>query len=135
MTNADFAPVSTVMDETYKVALTRFDDRIRVAGTAELTGFNLNLSEKRRATIAMVAQDLFPQAGDISKAEFWTGLRPMTPDGTPIIGKTKITNLYTNTGHGTLGWTMACGSGKLLADIVSGNHTDIDTSGLDSLRY
>lgn len=135
MTNAEFAPVSTVMDETYKVALTRFDDRIRVAGTAELTGFNLNLSEKRRATIAMVAQDLFPQAGDISKAEFWTGLRPMTPDGTPIIGKTKITNLYTNTGHGTLGWTMACGSGKLLADIVSGNHTDIDTSGLDSLRY
>jgi D-amino-acid dehydrogenase len=135
MTNAEFSPVSTVMDETYKVALTRFDDRIRVAGTAELTGFNLDLSEKRRATIAMVAQDLFPQAGDISEAEFWTGLRPMTPDGTPIIGKTKITNLYTNTGHGTLGWTMACGSGKLIADIVSGNKTDIDSCGLDSFRY
>jgi len=135
MENAQYSPVSTVMDETYKVALTRFDDRIRVAGTAELAGFNLDLSEKRKATIAMVVQDLFPQAGDISKAEFWTGLRPMTPDGTPIIGKTNITNLYTNTGHGTLGWTMACGSGKLLADVVSGRETDIDASGLDSFRY
>lgn len=135
MINADLSPVSTVMDESYKVALTRFDDRIRVAGTAELSGFNLDISEKRKATIAMVAQDLFPHAGDITKAEFWTGLRPMTPDGTPIIGKTKISNLYTNTGHGTLGWTMACGSGKLLADIISGNQTDIDTCGLNSFRY
>lgn len=135
LVNDDFAPVSTVMDESYKVALTRFNDRIRVAGTAELAGFNLDLSAKRKATIAMVVQDLFPKAGDISKAEFWTGLRPMTPDGTPIIGKTKISNLYTNTGHGTLGWTMACGSGKLLADIVSGLETDIDTKGLDSFRY
>jgi len=135
MEDAQYSPVSTVMDETYKVALTRFDDRIRVAGTAELAGFNLDLSEKRKATIAMVVQDLFPQAGDISKAEFWTGLRPMTPDGTPIIGKTHITNLYTNTGHGTLGWTMACGSGKLLADVVSDRETDIDASGLDSFRY
>ena len=135
MENAQYSPISTVMDETYKVALTRFDDRIRVAGTAELAGFNLDLSEKRKATISMVVQDLFPQAGDISKAEFWTGLRPMTPDGTPIIGKTNITNLYTNTGHGTLGWTMACGSGKLLADVVSGRETDIDASGLDSFRY
>ena len=117
------------------MALTRFDDRIRVAGTAELTGFNLGIPEKRKATIAMVVDDLFPQAGDMTKAEFWTGLRPMTPDGTPIIGKTKISNLYTNTGHGTLGWTMACGSGKLLADIISGHQTDIDPSGLNSFRY
>jgi D-amino-acid dehydrogenase len=135
MTNAQFSPVSTVMDETYKVAITRFDNRIRVAGTAELNGFNLDLPEKRKATIAMVVQDLFPKAGNLAEAEFWTGLRPMTPDGTPIIGKTKITNLYTNTGHGTLGWTMACGSAKLLADIVSGNEPDIDASGLDSFRY
>jgi D-amino-acid dehydrogenase len=123
------------MDETYKVAITRFDNRIRVAGTAELNGFNLDLPEKRKATIAMVVQDLFPKAGNLAQAEFWTGLRPMTPDGTPIIGKTKLANLYTNTGHGTLGWTMACGSAKLLADIVSGNEPDIDTSGLDSFRY
>lgn len=135
LVNAEFAPVSTVMDETYKVAITRFNNRIRVAGTAELAGFNLNLSEKRKATIAMVVQDLFPQAGDISKAEFWTGLRPMTPDGTPVVGKTKISNLYTNTGHGTLGWTMACGSGKLLADIISGVKSDIDPNGIDSFRY
>lgn len=135
MQNADFSPVSTVMDESYKVALTRFDDRIRVAGTAELSGFNLDLSAKRKATIAMVAEDLFPRGGDMTKAEFWTGLRPMTPDGTPIIGKTKVSNLYTNTGHGTLGWTMACGSGKLLADIVSGCKPDINIDGLDSFRY
>ena len=83
----------------------------------------------------MVAQDLFAQAGDIKKAEFWTGLRPMTPDGTPIIGKTNISNLYTNTGHGTLGWTMACGSGKLLADIVSDNQPDINVDGLNASRY
>ncbi len=135
MTNAECSPVSTVMDESYKVALTRFDDRIRVAGTAELSGFNLALPSRRQATIAMVAQDLFPQAGDIKKAEFWTGLRPMTPDGTPIIGKTNISNLYTNTGHGTLGWTMACGSGKLLADIVSDNQPDINVDGLNASRY
>ncbi|WP_372759762.1 D-amino acid dehydrogenase [Pseudoalteromonas sp.] len=135
ITNADFAPRSTVMDETFKVALTRFDNRIRVAGTAELAGFNLDIAAKRKATIAMVTDDLFPRAGDLAKAQYWTGLRPMTPDGTPIIGKTKIANLFTNTGHGTLGWTMACGSGKLLADIVSGNETDIDNRGLSSFRY
>ncbi|WP_064609520.1 D-amino acid dehydrogenase [Photobacterium sp. J15] len=131
----DLAPQSTVMDETYKVAMTRFDNRIRVAGTAELAGFDLSLSEKRKATIAMVIQDLFPQGGDISKAKFWTGLRPMTPDGTPVIGRTPYANLFTNTGHGTLGWTMACGSGRLLADIVSGREPDIDPVGLDLFRY
>jgi len=135
MINAEFSPVSTVMDESYKVAITRFNDRIRVAGTAELAGFNLDLSNKRQATIAMVVEDLFPQAGDMNKAKFWTGLRPMTPDGTPIIGKTSMANLYTNTGHGTLGWTMACGSGRLLADILSGNKPDIDTTGLNHFRY
>ncbi|AJR05278.1 D-amino acid dehydrogenase small subunit [Photobacterium gaetbulicola] len=133
--NSDAAPISTVMDETYKVAMTRFDDRIRVAGTAELAGFDLGLAEKRKATIAMVIQDLFPQGGEIEKAEYWTGLRPMTPDGTPVIGKTPIKNLFTNSGHGTLGWTMACGSGKLLADIISGSETDIDKTGLDVYRY
>ncbi|GAB6260887.1 D-amino acid dehydrogenase [Photobacterium sp. R1] len=133
--DSDGAPVSTVIDETYKVAMTRFDDRIRVAGTAELAGFNLHLTEQRKETIAMVVDDLFPEGGDLNKAEYWTGLRPMTPDGTPVIGKTPFENLYTNTGHGTLGWTMACGSGRLLADIVSGNDTDIDTDGLSIHRY
>ncbi|MEJ2767012.1 D-amino acid dehydrogenase [Photobacterium sp. MCCC 1A19761] len=133
--DAAAAPVSTVMDETYKVAMTRFDDRIRVAGTAELAGYDFSLAEKRKATIAMVIQDLFPNGGDIAKAEYWSGLRPMTPDGTPVIGKTTYTNLFTNTGHGTLGWTMACGSARLLADIVSGQETDIDPAGLDVFRY
>lgn len=133
--NPDLSPTSTVMDETYKVAITRFDDRIRVAGTAELAGFNTELPQKRKETIEMVVNDLFPKGGDVSRAEFWTGLRPMTPDGTPIIGKTPIENLYTNSGHGTLGWTMACGSAKLLSDIVSGKQTDIDPTGLNISRY
>lgn len=121
LTNPDLAPRSTVMDETYKVAMTRFDDRIRVAGTAELAGFDPSLPQKRKDTIAMVVQDLFPQGGDLSQAEFWSGFRPMTPDGTPIIGRTPLENLYTNTGHGTLGWTMACGSADLLADVITGD--------------
>ena len=133
--NADKSPTSTVMDETYKVAMTRFDDRIRIAGTAELAGFDYLIPEKRKATIDMVVKDLFPQAGDFSKAEYWTGLRPMTPDGTPIIGKTPIKNLFTNTGHGTLGWTMACGSGKILASVVSGSSSDIKTDDLSIHRY
>lgn len=131
----DQAPQSTVMDETYKVAITRFNDRIRVAGTAELTGYDYSIPEKRKATIEMVVRDLFPHAGEFEQAEFWTGLRPMTPDGTPIIGKTPISNLFTNTGHGTLGWTMACGSAKLLADIVSGSPSDIESTDLDMFRY
>lgn len=135
ITNPDAAPVSTVMDETYKVAITRFDDRIRVAGTAELSGYNLDLLKQRRETIAMVVSDVFPDGGDVEYAEFWTGLRPMTPDGTPIIGKTKFDNLSLNTGHGTLGWTMACGSGSFLADLVSGNKPEIDPEGLDISRY
>lgn len=133
--NNERAPVSTVMDETYKVAITRFNQRIRVAGTAELSGYSLDLSQQRKETIAMVVNDLFPQGGDMEQAVFWTGLRPMTPDGTPIIGKTPISNLFTNTGHGTLGWTMACGSGKLLADLISNLIPDIDPKGLDIYRY
>jgi D-amino-acid dehydrogenase len=79
--------------------------------------------------------DLFPGAGDVKAATFWTGLRPMTPDGPPIIGKSKFDNLFLNTGHGTLGWTMACGSAKVLADIMSGRKADIDTSELGPSRY
>ncbi len=129
------APVSTVMDETYKVAVTRLGDRIRAAGTAELTGFDLSLKEKRRKTVTHVVSDLFPGAGEPAQAEFWTGLRPMTPDGTPVLGETPLPGLYLNTGHGTLGWTMSCGSGRLLADIVSGRQTEIDMNGLRMDRY
>ena len=132
--NAALAPVSTVLDETYKIALTRFDDRIRVGVMAELSGFDHTLRPQRRATLEMVTQQLFP-GGDLPRAEFWTGLRPMTPDSTPIVGRTPIKNLFLNTGHGTLGWTMACGSGRLLADLVMGRPTEISTEGLSVDRY
>lgn len=129
------APESTVMDETFKVAITRLGDRIRVGGTAEIAGYDLTLRNARRATLEHSVCDLFPRGGDVAQAEFWTGLRPMTPDGTPIMGPTSYRNLYLNTGHGTLGWTMACGAGRVLADLVSGKHAEIDTEGLTLARY
>jgi D-amino-acid dehydrogenase len=135
VTDPEQAPVSTVMDETFKVALTRLGDRIRVGGTAELAGFSDVLRAPRRATLERCVRDLFPNGGDLAAARFWTGLRPMTPDGTPIVGATRYGNLYTNTGHGTLGWTMACGSGRMLADLMSGRAPDIDHSDLALARY
>ena len=129
------APVSTIMDETYKVAVTRFADRIRVGGMAELTGFDDTLKEKRRATLEMVVSDLFPQGGKVAEATFWTGFRPMTPDGTPIIGASSLRNLYFNTGHGTLGWTMSCGSSKLLADLLSGEKPALNAGDYSFDRY
>jgi len=133
--NAAAAPVSTVLDETYKIAVTRFDDRIRVGGMAEVVGFDKRLNPARRATLEMVVNDLFPGAGATSEATFWTGLRPMTPDGTPIVGPTALPNLYLNTGHGTLGWTMSCGSGQLLADLMSGRKPAIMAHDLAVERY
>jgi D-amino-acid dehydrogenase len=135
VTDASAAPVSTIMDETYKVAITRLGDRIRVGGTAEISGFDMTLHESRRATLERSVSDLFPDGGDVKQASFWCGLRPMTPDGPPIIGPTRYSNLFVNTGHGTLGWTMACGSGKVLADIISGKTPDIDASELAMSRY
>ena len=129
------APQSTIMDETHKVAVTRLGDRIRVGGTAELAGYSLALREARRGTLNHVLTDLFPRAGDVSKGEFWTGLRPMTPDGTPVVGGTPYPNLYLATGHGTLGWTMAAGTGRVMADLVSGRPTDISLDGLTMERY
>ena len=129
------APVSTVMDETYKVAITRLGDRIRVGGTAELAGFSAILSEPRRATLAYSVGNLFPRGGDVRNASFWTGLRPMTPDGTPIIGPTRYPNLWLNTGHGTLGWTMSCGSARVLADLVSQRAPEIQSDDLAFSRY
>ncbi len=128
------APQSTVLDETYKIALTRLGDRLRVGGMAELAGFDLRLNPRRRATLEKVTRELFP-GGDLSQAQFWTGLRPMTPDGTPLVGATPLKGLYLNTGHGTLGWTMACGSAQLLADVISGRQPAIRTEGLDISRY
>jgi D-amino-acid dehydrogenase len=129
------APESTIMDETHKVAVTRLGDRIRVGGTAELAGYSLALREARRATLTHVVNDLFPGGGDLTHAEFWCGLRPMTPDGTPIIGPTPLANLILATGHGTLGWTMAAGTGRVVADLISGRKPDIDLTGLTMARY
>ena len=135
ITNSQYAPESTLMDETHKVAVTRLGDRIRVGGTAELAGFSLALREARRATLNHVVTDLFPKGGDVSQAEFWCGLRPMTPDGTPILGGTHLPNLYLATGHGTLGWTMAAGTGRVMADVISGRKPDISMDGLTVARY
>ena len=135
ITDAAYAPESTIMDETHKVAVTRLGDRIRVGGTAELAGYSLVLREPRRATLNHVVTDLFPKGGDVSKAEFWCGLRPMTPDGTPVVGTTPVPNLLLATGHGTLGWTMAAGTGRVIADLVSGRSPEIDVSGLNLARY
>ncbi|SPA29299.1 D-amino acid dehydrogenase [Cupriavidus taiwanensis] len=135
LSDASRAPVSTVLDETYKVALTRFDDRIRVGGMAQIVGYDRSLDPAKRRTLEHVVTDLFPGAGDVSQATFWTGLRPMTPDGTPIVGPTQVRGLWLNTGHGTLGWTMACGSGKLLSDLVSGKSPAIRADDLSVSRY
>jgi D-amino-acid dehydrogenase len=133
--NEDRAPVSTVMDESYKVAITRLGDRIRVGGMAEISGYNNVLPEPRRNTLEHSVGSLFPGAGDLKAASYWSGLRPMTPDGTPVIGGTRFDNLFLNTGHGTLGWTMACGSAQVIADIVSGKTPDIETADLGIARY
>jgi D-amino-acid dehydrogenase len=129
------SPVSTVMDESYKVAITRLGQRIRVGGTAEVSGYSASLHPARRATLDHSLTELFPRGGDLNDVKFWCGLRPMTPDGPPIIGATRYANLHLNTGHGTLGWTMACGSGRVVADLLSGRKADIDVSELAVSRY
>ncbi|HUH39667.1 MAG TPA: D-amino acid dehydrogenase [Castellaniella sp.] len=129
------APVSTLLDETYKIALTRFDQRIRVGGMAEVVGYDTALEPRRQRTLEMVLNDLFPGSYIPGEVSFWTGLRPKTPDSTPIVGRSALSNLYLNTGHGTLGWTMACGSGRLIADLVSGKPTAIRSDDLSISRY
>ena len=131
----DLAPQSTVMDETYKIAITRLGNRIRVGGMAELAGMDRSLNVKRQETLTMSVESLFKGAADQARAVLWTGLRPMTPDGTPIIGQSGAPNLYLNTGHGTLGWTMAAGSARVLSDLVAGRATEIETADLNYDRY
>ncbi len=133
--DATRAPESTIMDETYKIAITRLGDRIRVGGMAEIAGFDMTLHPRRRETLVHSVEDLFGGAGDQSQATFWCGLRPMTPDGTPIVGASSLPNLYLNTGHGTLGWTMAAGSARLLTDLISERAGDIESADLGYGRY
>ena len=131
----DSAPESTIMDETFKVAITRLGDRIRAAGSAELKGYDLQLRSARREAILNSVRTLFPRASKLQDVTFWTGLRPMMPDGPPLIGATRYTNLWLNTGHGTLGWTMACGSAAVLADLLSSREPAVSLEGLNIERY
>jgi D-amino-acid dehydrogenase len=131
----DGAPLSTVMDETYKIGTTRLGSRIRVGGTAELAGFDTRLPEKRTEVLRLSLTELFPHAADLSAAQYWTGLRPATPDGPPIVGASPFANLWLNCGHGTLGWTMACGSGRLIANLITHAPPEIEHADLSWARY
>ena len=125
ITDTAAAPAGTLSDETYKVVLTRLGERLRIAGTAELAGYDLKLRPFRFATLEHVVRDLFPSAIGTTGAEYWCGLRPMTPDNPPVLGATRYRNLILNTGHGTLGWTMACGSAKAVSFLVSGRQPEV----------
>jgi len=134
--NNEDAPQSTIIDDTFKIGITRLGNNIRVAGTAHITGYNLELREKSLSLLKYGLNRLFPYATEeCDDMKFWAGLRPNTPDGPPIIGSTPYSNLYLNTGHGTLGWTMSLGSGKLLADIISGIEPEISLEGVDMSRF
>jgi len=112
----------SVTDDAGKMAVTRMGDRLRVAGTAELSGFSRDLNPARCAMLTRRVRELFPGACDYDSGRFWTGLRPMTPSNVPLIGRTRVANLYVNTGHGTLGWTMGAGAGQIIADVVAGRN-------------
>jgi len=124
--DASRAPSVSITDDAKKIVFTRLGNRLRVAGTAELSGYNLELNTVRCEALTRRARDWFGDAVDVGRAEYWTGLRPATPSSVPLIGRTRLSNLYLNTGHGTLGWTMSAGSGKALADVVSGRKPEID---------
>jgi D-amino-acid dehydrogenase len=120
------APSVSLTDEAHKIVISRLGERLRAAGTAELAGYDTSVNEPRCAAIARRIRQLFPQLGAAPAVENWSGLRPATPNNVPLIGRTRLANLFLNTGHGTLGWTLACGSGRALADLISGRRPDVD---------
>jgi D-amino-acid dehydrogenase len=120
------APTVSLTDEAHKLVLSRLGDRLRCAGTAELTGYDVSVNRARCEAIVRRVRALFPSLKAAREPEFWAGLRPATPDNVPLIGRTRLANLYVNTGHGTLGWTLAAGSGRALADLVSGRRPNVD---------
>jgi D-amino-acid dehydrogenase len=120
------APTVSLTDLAWKIVFTRLGDRLRVAGTAELSGYNKDLNLVRCEALMRRTFELFPDAGDRDSAQFWTGLRPATPSNVPLVGATRYRNLFLDTGHGTLGWTMACGSGRALADVIAGRKPDVE---------
>ncbi len=135
LTDLNAAPRVSLIQDELKLVYSRLGDRLRIAGMAEMAGYNSKISKNRSEFILKTALKFFPACGEPETAIHWFGLRPQTPDSTPILGPTKIKNLYINTGHGTLGWTMACGSGKILADLISLEETEIDINGLDMRRF
>jgi D-amino-acid dehydrogenase len=120
------APTVSLTDLAYKIVFTRLGDRLRVAGTAELNGYDKDLNLVRCAALVKRAFALFPDCGDRETPQFWTGLRPATPSNVPLVGGTRMRNLFLDTGHGTLGWTMACGSGRALADVIARRKPGVD---------
>jgi D-amino-acid dehydrogenase len=120
------APTVSLTDEAAKIVMSRLGNRMRVAGTAELAGYSTELNSVRCEALVKRAREIFPGAADYDRAVFWTGLRPATPSNVPLVGRTRLRNLYLDTGHGTLGWTLACGSGRALADIISGHPPEVD---------
>ena len=120
------APTVSLTDLAWKIVFTRLGDRLRVAGTAELSGYSKDLNLVRCEALVKRTFDLFPDAGDRESPQFWTGLRPATPSNVPLLGRTRFRNLFLDTGHGTLGWTMACGSGRALADMMAGRKPGVD---------
>ena len=121
-------PQVSITDDAHKMVFTRLGDAFRIAGTAEFNGYDTSLNTARCNALLARAQSLFPGAADYTRPTFWTGLRPATPSNLPLIGRTRMANLFLNTGHGTLGWTTGCGSGKALAAIVSGQRPEVDFS-------
>jgi len=124
--DADKAPSVSLTDDEYQLAFSRLGSRLRIAGTAELNGYNLALNSVRCQSIVRRTLELFPGVSNPELASYWAGLRPSTPGNLPYIGRSRVANLYLNTGHGTLGWTHACGSGRALAQILSGQKPEVD---------
>ena len=120
------APRVSLTDDEAKIVMSRLGERLRIAGTAELSGYSMELNIVRCEALIRRAREIFPGVADYEHASFWTGLRPSTPSNVPLVGRTRYPNLFLNTGHGTLGWTLACGSGRALADIISGKRPEVD---------
>ncbi len=135
VTGDNAAPKISLTDEENKIVYSRLGNRMRVAGTAEFSGYDTVLDESRAKSIVANAKARFPGAGDFDQAELWTGLRPLTPDGMPVVSATKYANLFLDTGHGTLGWTMCAGSGKAIADLISGNAPEIGLAAYSAARF
>ena len=133
--NDDAAPKIGITDQKNRLVFSRLGNTLRVAGTAELAGYDDNLTKKRIKALKIMAKENFPACGDFEKAKIWSGLRPSTPDGSPIIGKSPYKNLFLNTGHGTLGWTLSCASAKIICDLIEGKQPEISLSGLTIDRF